>query len=252
VKTPSTFLWVAAFLFPAAPLPGDIIVSWSDSGWYDSTGFHARSNNNYIVGFQGTYLVIGTEPPFTYMPITYHDFFVFDLSTVTGPINSGILSIFNPAPSTCGFPCGYQSLSPTETYTVFDVSTPLNELDANHTGVGSLLSPAIFNDLGSGPVFGSTTVSASDNGSMVNIVLNREAIDAINANLGGSIAFGGSLTSLINNWTPPEEMFAAGGNLNTDQRLLILNPAPIPEPGSMLLLATVLLGIIVRQYVIRN
>jgi hypothetical protein len=215
------------------PLRADVIVSWSDSGWYNSTGFHVDVNNNYIVGFQGeTVFPSG-------LPITYNDFFVFDLSTVTGPITSAFLSLFNPACPTCG----YQSMSSTETFTVFDVSTPISELEATH-GATTPLAPEIFNDLGSGTIFGSRTVSAADNGTMVNITLNSDAIAAINANLGGMIAFGGSLTSLFDS-APPEVMFASGGNIPSDQRLLILNPVQAPEPSTLLLLGiglTVLLA----------
>lgn len=244
MKAPKPLIcMMGVFLCLAAPLGADVM-SWSDSGWYDSTGFHVDVNNNYIVGFQGTYLASGP-------PITFNDFFVFDLSTVSGPITSAVLSVFNPA---CSIVCGYQSQSRTETYTVFDVSTPIGTLEANHTGVGSALAPAIFNDLGSGTIFGSRTVSAADNGTMVDIVLNHDAIVAINANLGGRIAFGGSLTSLFNNLSPPEEMFAAGGNSPGDQRLLFLNlaPASVPEPRSVLLLGTVALGLLGLRSKSRN
>jgi hypothetical protein len=233
---PKKCLWLTMFLGLSASLRADIVVSWSDSGWYNSTGFHVDINNNYIVGFQGEYAQGVT-------PITYNDFFVFDLSNVTGPITSAVLSLHNPG---CP-PCGYQSMSPTETYTLFDVSTPISTLEANHTGVGSPLAPEIFNDLGSGTIFGSRTVSAADNGTLVHIALNSDAVAAIDAHLGGMIAVGGSLTSLFDS-LPPEDMFASGGNNPGDTRLLTLNPTPVPEPSAAILFSAVLLGLGARAF----
>ena len=57
----------------------------------------------------------------------YHNYFVFDLGTVNQAILSAQLNVANPTG-------GYFSPDPTETYTLFDVSTPLAALQAAGSG----------------------------------------------------------------------------------------------------------------------
>ena len=59
----------------------------TDVGWYDNTGFNNPSNQNYIVG-QGVG-PSGEE--------VFNDFFVFDLSGVSGQVIGAQLNAFNPA-----------------------------------------------------------------------------------------------------------------------------------------------------------
>src|SRR4051812_34302921 len=122
---------------PSTPLiAGEILLPASDSGWYNQAGLHNPLNTNYMAGFNA-----GAE---------VRDFFVFDLSNLglglnMGQVLSGQLTLFNPAS-----PPGYSSPNANETYTLFDVSTPIPSLVAGGTG----LTP-IFNDLGTGTNFGS-------------------------------------------------------------------------------------------------
>lgn len=141
-----------------------------DSGWWDSTGFHDEFNDNYI-----TALLSGLE---------YRDFFVFDLSGVAQQIAAAELRVFNPYD-------GFFSPDPTETYSLFDVSTPLGSLEASGGG-----QTDIFNDLGTGTNYGSQVVSPADNGQFVSVSLNSAGLAALNASLGGQTALGGALTSL--------------------------------------------------------
>lgn len=79
--------------------------------------------------------------------------------------------IYNPnSPVSPGFPYRYTSSDPTETYAVFDVSTPVADLAAGY-GIGSLAGQAIFSDLGSGQNFGMTAASLADNGKFVEIAV---------------------------------------------------------------------------------
>src|SRR5689334_14792188 len=78
-----------------------------DSGFYNDAGTFASSNGNYAAG-----LYITSSPPGQ-----LRDFFVFDLSSVSGTITSAKLQILMPNTA------GYLSTDPTETFTLFDATT---------------------------------------------------------------------------------------------------------------------------------
>jgi len=93
------------------------IIITTERGWYDETGFHNPGNTNYVAG----QIVLPGRLGL------FHNFFVFDLSGVSGVISSASLEAFNPL-------VGYASPSGTETYTLFDVSTPAATLVAGTGG----------------------------------------------------------------------------------------------------------------------
>jgi len=179
----------------------------TDSGWWNSVGSHTATNDNYLVGQAG-----GTQ---------YRDYFVFDMSSVTQTITGATLRLYNPGLANGDSGNGYVGVDPNETYTVFDVSTPLAALQA--TGSGQI---GIFNDLGTGLSFGSATVSPADNGQVVSISLNSAAIAALNAAAGGSIGLGGALTSIVGS---ANQLFFAfsgfGANVANHVRQLVLTYA---------------------------
>ncbi len=177
------------------PPPGTI--NWTDSGWWDNTGSHTAANKNYVTGQIG-----GTQ---------YRSFFVFDLTNTLENIVGARLRLFNPT-NPPGF--GYQSPDPTETYTMYDVSTPIPQLRANGSG-----QVGIFNDLGSGTEYGSQTVSSADNGRIVTIDLNAAAIAYLNAARGGLAALGGALTTLSGG---ADQFIFGFTNSPSDTRELIL------------------------------
>ena len=75
-----SLLLVCAFL--AAPGSAAVVtVNATDSGWYDDTGFHDPSNINYLVG----------NPVFSPSFVDHHNFFVFDLASISGTVTSAIL-----------------------------------------------------------------------------------------------------------------------------------------------------------------
>jgi hypothetical protein len=146
-----------------------------DSGWIELAGFHSATNNSYQVGSPAT-------------GVFFRNYTTFTLSSWTPTILSAELRIFNPA-------TGYSSPDPTETYTLFDVSATAAALDTTRPA-GDPTGMAIFDDLGSGTIYGTRTVSSADNNTSVSIPLNAAAVAALNAAIGSTISFGGAITTL--------------------------------------------------------
>jgi hypothetical protein len=223
------FLLLAALCFSTVSMQGAYIMGFSntatielsvttttgvfsfnafDSGWYDSTGSHTNSNDNYIIsdpslGCTGCDGFAQTT--------TTHDYFAFRLgnSTVTGNVLSATLSVPNPVAGYLG-PVGGLLVS------LWDVTTDLNTVVANAAGqVGT------YNDLGSGVLYSTRVVGPADNGTNILFNLNANALTAI------ASASGPNGTSL----------FGIGGSLGN---------TAVPEPSALALLAVGLLGFGIR------
>ena len=165
---------------------GDEITLFAeDTGWYNMSGIHNPGNINYLVGD-----ALGTN---------FHNFSVFDLSSIPLPIQSATLRLFNgaapPNPED-----GYISRDPFETYAVFDVTTDIGVLTDGTGGVGA------YADLGGGILYGSVDVSSADNGAFVVVELNSDAIAALNS-AGGLFAFGGTITTISHPIDVQESVF---------------------------------------------
>ncbi len=206
---------LAAFFVTAAlsiaPAAEAVVLNASDSGWYDEGGFHDPDNPNWIAGECSNCGLVGE----------YRDFFVFDLAGVA-PVTGAVLTLFTPTD-------GFFSPDATETFSIFDVSTPVATLTSGAGGASA------FGDLGSGPSFGSVVMSEASEGGLVSIVFNAAGIAAINDSLGGLFALGGAVTTL--GGAPDEWVFGhSGGDFQV--RSLETQAAAVPEPASLLLLGS--------------
>ena len=144
----------------------------SDRGWYSDEGQHVSTNENYSAGFY-----YGSTA-FT----EWHNFFTFDLSGLSGNVNSAVFRFYvgntdnGTHPSTNGF------------FSIYDVNTALPALLGDST-----TDVSIFNDLGTGVNYGSVLIPDYASYSFREITFNSEGISAIYNSLGGSFVFGGAM-----------------------------------------------------------
>lgn len=142
-------------------------------------GLHLAANLNYIV--RGPISETDTTSS------RNNNFFVFDLSGVTDAVIGATLKVENPSSNAAG-----------QVYTVREVTTDIATLTATHAdSLGNLAEgQAIFAELGSGTVYGSTPVSSVDITSEPPVVetveFNAAGLAAINAAT-GLFAVGGSI-----------------------------------------------------------
>jgi len=189
-----------------------------DRGWYTPSGNHIPINQSYFVGdIRGSLCGFCEDD--------YRDFFVFDLAGVTQSIESATLALYVPGAASDRGP-GYGSQDVSENYELHDVVTPIATLLAGTGGV------AAHTDLGTGVVYGSRTMTAADNATVIEIPLNSSAIAAMNLTH-GQFAIGGSITTL-DNVANNEYTFGGTSNLEMTQLRLTL----VPEPANLFLLAT--------------
>jgi autotransporter-associated beta strand protein len=136
-------------------------------GWYKNPGDHTGGNSNYFAGTSGA--------------LTYHDFFVFNLPIISGPLANAQLLVSN-----------YTIVSTTNSnpYQLYDVSTPITTLTNSNAG-----AVGIFNDLGSGVTYGGRDIFVNEANLQAGIPLDSQFISAVYANSGGQLALGGANTT---------------------------------------------------------
>ncbi len=188
-----------------------ITIDYTDSGWWSSLGVHSADNQNYLLGDSGGYV--------------FRNFFVFDLSGVTGTIINASLKIYNPSINDA--PGNGQS-GPLRTFAIFDVSTSIAALTT--TGFGQF---GIFDDLGTGTNLGNNN-GPQVNGTIVTTSFNAAGLAYIQSGSGGLIAFGGSyVDATMNNY-----LFGYGGNNLNHVRQLEITTAEVtavPAPAGVVL-----------------
>ena len=182
------------------PQSGPLVFRTSDSqfdagannqGWWSLVTPNFDFNDNYVTGTATSSGGVETRNFFTF------DLRSLDLSGST--IVSALLQVDR----------GGRGDDPTETLTLFEVSTDAATLN-NNTGT----SAAIFDDLGAGAVYGTYIVRFDGpQFGRATFRLNQTAIAAINGAAGGFFSIGGALQSL------PGYLFAFTGH--GDQRLVL-------------------------------
>lgn len=187
------------FTFTTAQSP--FVAGQQNQGWWSDFDPHSPGNDNYLVGF------VPSD--------TYHNFFSFDLSSLTGQVVAANLELHR---------FSYHSLNPSETLGLFDVSTPAATLK---TSIGT--NAAIYNDLGSGTSYGVFSVSRSGPDPIV-FSLNAAALAGIQAAEGGFFSIGGSLQAFA-----PLGVWLFGGSdaVSFNQLVIQTTPTSVPEPGSL-------------------
>ena len=194
-------------------------INATDSGWYSAAGMHVAQNQNYIGGD-----VTGSER---------RNFVVFDLTAVASEITSASVLLYNPDNALPGLR-GYVSPDPTETYQLHQVDTAIATLTASNVGAAGM---QIFDDLGTGTLFGERVMSAADNGTTVAIALNADGLAALNAARGGLFAVGGAISTLGS--FGDEYVFGFSVSIgNPDVRQLAFETASVPEPTMLMLLGS--------------
>ena len=188
-----------------------VTLNFVDSGWYIQNGLHFSDSRIYLVGHSGE--------------SEFHNFFVFDLSSLPpGTITNATLRLYHPE-------LGYSSSDESETYTLFDVSTPISDLRAAHTEETGGLRPDIYNDLGSGTIFGSIEVPRPDvntGSTIISTSLNARALNALNSTR-GLFAIGGAITSLNRSFGTSfdEYVFGGAGDANETRQLVLTIASPV-------------------------
>jgi hypothetical protein len=145
-----------------------------NQGWWSGTEANSASNVNYFVGTLAD------------SSADLNNFFVFDISDLTGPVTSAVLQLqFYNAFSTAG--------ASTILYSLFDVSTEAAVLNQNDG-----TSWAIHDDLGSGNHYGSFAIATNlAAGDVVTLSLNGAGLADLNAAIDTDaqhFAIGGTLS----------------------------------------------------------
>jgi autotransporter-associated beta strand protein len=187
----------------------NLVINSADRGWYNSSGNHTAGNPNYLVGED--------TPNDTNI---YHNFFVFNLPGLSGQLVDAQLLVNS---YTDASPSGF------ETYQLYDVTNSITVLTNNASG-----ATGIYADLGSGVIYGGRNVYVSESGLTASIPLNESFLSAAQANSGGRIALGGSLTSLnptSNNNNEYLFAFSDAGTPSDAQLWLGFLTAPSSQPS---------------------
>ncbi|MBX3443211.1 MAG: PEP-CTERM sorting domain-containing protein [Planctomyces sp.] len=195
-------------------IPLNIVLDAVDSGWYGDNGFHDSTNEGFLTS-------INDFPTDDWPHVNLRNFFVFDLSSVNGPITSAALRLENPIGLVNGAPALYE---------LFDVSTPIDVLTSSH-----MFATDIHDDLGDGALLGSILADGTFSPGFAEFTLNADALSILNAS-SGLVAFGGRLTVETGETVPQSALFGMTSSSSVRQLILTgpTNAAAVPEPSALL------------------
>lgn len=199
---------IVGLLLVASVCRASITLNPIDRGTYHEDGSHDPLGHNYVIGRPSPVSQIG------------NNFFVFDLSSVLDQVISAEFWIESSA---------YISADPSETFTVYDITGSIPAIRDASAGVAG------FADMQSGNAYGNIDVSSADNGTMLHLILNAQAIQDINAGLGGLFAIGGTVSTL-DMITPRDEQIFVFTNPDDPRDGVELHLTIVPEPSAMGLL----------------
>jgi hypothetical protein len=168
-------------------------------------------------------LSTGWGRTFNGSPVFTRGYLIFDLKNV------GRIIPKNYAVDTAELqfkPLAYESPDTMETLGIFDVTTP-----AAAVGAKFVVDPAIFDDLGTGALYASADIAATNSGG-ISVNLNATAIRDITRCLGDLFAVGLSLITARPDYIANERLFSAVGGATL--RLRIAGPgAHRDRPGGV-------------------
>lgn len=235
-----TWAFLLALTFLPSPLRASASTATLDAMW----------RGTYLSNGQGFY---PSYPPEMFRNFVtgqmngeeYRSYFVFDLRNIKRPIVSANITFSLNTRAGCqpGPTCGFSSSDPSETITLFDYEHSLEEWD---DGLMQLVTGYVgipgFNDLGSGKVFGSVTITPGQG--TATLALDSQALAALNANEGHLFAMGGALTSISGS----ENQFLFGASpLDSSLLNLTFPSSEVPEPTSLLLFGSGVLACAYRM-----
>ena len=201
-----------------------------DRGWYKETGSHGPANQNTLTGLSGTDGAL-----------EYRSYFLFDLSSLAGPVRTATLQLEIASYWT---PDSYESI------TLWDVSpTILPSIDTRHLS-GSESGLSIYEDLGSGAAYGTSGWATSGTGNVyygygsqfLSIELNAAALADIRSASGGLFAIGISLDNLAPSSTAYYHEFLSFSS-SDESRAHTLTTSSVPIPAAAWLFGSALIGL---------
>lgn len=170
----------------------------NNSGWWSADVPREKANDNYFVGFLNSYML--------------NDFFSFFIPSGISVVTSASLNIprgLPGFPTTSGVPL---------TYSLYDVGTPADMLNTN---VGT--NATIFNDLGSGVLYGSTVVADLTLPDPLLLLLDPAAVADLNAAKGTWFSIGGTINTGFDVAEPSSGLTLGFGFLTIGLRVLFKN-----------------------------
>ncbi len=251
---------------PAAARAASVTVAAVNAGFVTEMGGSSKGDGtivpsatyNYSVGREVHYSDGALFSPLVSMD--RKDFFVFDLSAVTGTILSATLHLYAGPDTGSPFPSGmhgYESLDPSETFVVGETTDPggaMSHIMALTSSTDPLAfdSPAdplvlaakdLYTKLADGPLaLASVPISAADNDTTLSIPITPGGIGYLNLFVGGPLVLGGKLTTAPPPDTPQSVFGYTGPAIPFGDPLTpMLEITFVPEPGagSLAILASI-------------